>query len=470
MINDIKRISFKQILFFLVCVLVVEFLLLKHTPFFWDAVSKSGRASWIYAHGLSEFIVPTELNSGHPPLWVGLLAVFWTIFNKALWSSRLLLLLVNIGVVWQIIVLCKNNFLKTVSALAVFLVCLEPTFLAQTTNLNNDMLLLFFTLLALNSLIKSKSVLFTLASTGLLFTNLRGIYIVIAIAIIHVIYARFKLIEIKKPIYFGYLFAVLTFAVFCYFQYEKLGWFIISQNENYNEHRQSVGLKQILTNIVVYVKIFLEYGRFIIAIFLLPLLFKYLKDKTRNDVRIDRMIVAFFVFVLVYFLGMVPFSNPFGDRYFMICYLLAIVLLVNLIEYYNVRKKIVIYTLIVFMFVIGHFWIYPATLSQSWDSSLAYLNIYNVEEQMEHYINSRGIKPSDIGTRINLNSRDYSEFKMLAETDRYAQFNIETNKFILLSNIENQTKDEELNYVMTHWKLVKTYSQLGVFMSLYQKE
>lgn len=470
MINDIKRISFKQILFLLVCVLVVEFLLLKHTPFFWDAVSKSGRASWIYAHGLSEFIVPTEHNSGHPPLWIGLLAVFWTIFNKALWSSRLLLLLVNIGVVWQIIKLCKNNFLKTVSAFAVFLVCLEPTFIAQSTNLNNDMLLLFFTLMALNTLISSKSVLFTLALTGLLFTNLRGIYIVIAIAIIHVIYTRLKLIEFKKPMYLSYVLAILTFAVFCYFQYEKLGWFIISQNENYNEHRQSVGLKQILTNIIVYVKIFLEYGRFIIAIFLIPLLFKYLKDKTQKNVRIDRIIVAFFVFVLVNFFGMVPFSNPFGDRYFMVCYLLAIMLLINLIAFYNVGKKNLIYTLVVLMLVFGHFWIYPPTLSQSWDSSLAYLNIYKVEEQMEHYINSNGINPSDIGTRIKLNQRDYSEFKRLEETDRYASFNIESNKYILLSNIENHTKDDELNYIMTHWKLVKNYSQLGVFMSLYKKE
>lgn len=470
MIKYINKINDKQILFFLVCVLIVEFLLLKHTPFFWDGISKSRRASWIYANGLTEFILPTDNNSGHPPLWITLLAVFWTIFQKALWSSRLLLLLVNIGVVWQIVLMGKNNFVKGVSAFAVLLVCLEPTFVAQTTNLNNDMLLLFFTLLSLNALIKSNSLWFALALTGLLFTNLRGIYIVVAIAIIHIIYTRLKLIKHTKSIYLAYLVALLSFAVFCYFQYEKLGWFIISQNKNYNLHRQPVGLNQILINGIVYVKSFLEYGRFIIAIFLLPLLVKYIKDKSNRSVGIDRIAIALFVFALIFFIGTVPFSNPFSDRYFMVCYLLAVILLVNLLAHYNVAKKPILYTAVVLMFVSGHFWIYPATLSQSWDSSLAYLNSFKVEEEMERYIDSVGIKPSDIGTRIRFNERGNSEFKVLSEAEHYAKFNIETNKFILLSNIENVTKDEELNYIMTNWTLIKSCSQLGVFMSLYKRE
>ncbi|WP_179334783.1 hypothetical protein [Winogradskyella costae] len=470
MIRYLKKISFKQILFFLVCVLVIEFLLLKHTPFFWDAITKSSRASWIYTNGLSEFIVPTEYNSGHPPLWISLLAIFWTIFEKALWSSRLLLLIVNIGVVWQIVLFCKTNFLKTVSAFAILLVCLEPTFMAQTTSLNNDMLLLFFTFLGLNSLVKSKQILFALALVGLLFSNLRGIYIVVSIALIHVIYCRLKLIENTKSMWISYLLAVFSFALFCYFQYEKLGWFLISQNENYNAHRQSVGVKQVLINSIVYVKSFLEYGRFIVVVFLLPLLIKYVKDKADRSVEIDRVAIAFFVFAFVFFLGMVPFSNPFGDRYFMVCYLLATILLVNLITHYNVAKKSLMYVVIGVMFLTGHFWIYPATLSQSWDSSLAYLSSYKVEAKMERYIDSLGIAPSEIGTRILLNEREFSEFKNIQDADRYAKFNIATNQFILLSNIDNQTKDEELNEIMNNWKLVKRYSQLGVFMSLYKKE
>ena len=469
--NDfIKSINFKLVLFFLVCVLVVEFLLLKSTPFFWDAISKSYRADWIYRNGLTEFIVPTDFNSGHPSLWISLLAGFWTVFSKTIWSSRLLLLFVNIGVVWQIVLLCKNNFLTTISAFAVLVVCLEPTFIAQTTSLNNDMLLLFFTLLGLNALIKSKSLIFVLALTGLLFTNLRGIYIVTALFVIHFIYFKLKLIENKRSLFLGYVLAFLGFGVFCYFQNEKLGWFIITQNENFNSHRQSVGFKQVFINIIVYAKSFLEYGRFIIVLLLLPLIVKYLKDKGHRSVEIDRVGIALFVFVIVFFLGVVPFSNPFGDRYFMICYLLSVVLLTNLLAFCNIPKKPILYSGIILMFVTGHLWIYPATISQPWDSSLAYLNYYQVEENMENYIDSVKIKHSDIGTRIRFNEREYSELKPLDEHKLYTDFNINTNSYILLSNIENRTKDDELNKVMTNWKLIKKYSQMGVFIALYKKD
>ncbi|WP_225036301.1 hypothetical protein [Winogradskyella sp. SM1960] len=197
---------------------------------------------------------------------------------------------------------------------------------------------------------------------------------------------------------------------------------------------------------------------------------KYFKNKSNKTIKIDRIAIAFFVFAFIFFIGMVPFSNPIGDRYFMICYLLAVILLINLITHFNLAKKRLMYSAVVVMFVLGHFWIYPATISQSWDSSLAYLNSYEVEEQMERYIDSVGIKPSEIGTRIRFNERNFSEFKVLTEAERYTDFNIETNQFILLSNIDNQTKDDELNEIMSNWTLVKRYSQLGVFMELYKRQ
>lgn len=372
---------------------------------------------------------------------------------------------------YQLVLFCKQNFVKGVTAYAILLVFLEPTFVAQTTNLNNDMLLVFFTLLSLNSLVKSKSFLFTLALTGMLFTNLRGIYLLIAIIIIHIIYSRLKLIESKKSLYIGYLISITCFAIFCFFQNNELGWFIISENKNFSAHRESAGFKQALINIIVFAKGLLEFGRFIVYIFLLPLLIKYLKSKTKKNIKISRVIVAYFVFLFVLFVGIIPFSNPFGDRYLMICYLLSIILLINLLNYFRIkqRKKVIIYVTIFLCFISGHFWIYPPTLSQPWDSSLAYLNYYKVEDEMETYIDSSNIKAHDIGTRIRLNWRAESELKPIAKNKLYANFDINNNDFILLSNIENTTKDDEYNYIVNNWKLIKSYSQLGVFISLYKK-
>jgi 4-amino-4-deoxy-L-arabinose transferase-like glycosyltransferase len=467
----LNKITYNHLFAFLVCVLIIEFMALKDLPFFWDAIMKSDRANWIYNHNLKYFIVPTEINSGHPPLWIYSLAVFWEIFGKTLVSARFLLLLVNIGVAYQILILCKNSFVKTTLVLAALLVFIEPTLIAQTTSLNNDMLLLFFSLMALNALIKnSKPWLLFIALSGLLLTNLRGIYIVLAILIIHLVFVKFNLIKNNKKLFLGYLVALGTFALFCFFQYKTLGWFIISQNENYNAHRQPVGIKLILINTTVYIKSFLEYGRFVIFLFLMPLLFKYLKNKHLKNKKINKILIAISVFAFIFFIGMVPFSNPIGPRYFMICYILSIVLFISLIYHLNKSRlyKITSITTIVLFLVTGHFWVYPATLSQPWDSSLAYLNYFKIEKEMERYINAVPINHQDIGTRIRLNARKHSSLMTLPQESLYSSFNIETNPYILYSNIENYTKNEELLHIKNNWTLVKTFQNKGVYISLYK--
>lgn len=471
MINFLDKKAFNYLFGFLVFILIIEFLVLRDLPFFWDAISKSNRANWIYENNLKSFIVPTEINSGHPPLWIFSLALFWKILGKSILTARFLLLLVNIGVVYQILIFCKNNLIKTVPILASCIVFVDPTFVAQTTSLNNDMLLLFFTLLALNVLMgDSKQWLFSIAITGLLLSNLRGIYITVAIFFIHIIYINFHFIKKNKKLFLGYLIGIAVFAFFCFFQYKTLGWFIVTENKSYGAHRQPVGGKMFLINLVVYLKCFLEYGRFIILIILLPLLTQYLKNKSFHNQKTNKILIAIIVFLVVFFVGMVPFSNPIGPRYFMILYLLAIVLFLNLIFCLKKPKlyKNISFLIISFFLISGHFWVYPATLSQPWDSSLAYLNYYKIEKEMEDYIHKFPIQHHEIGTRIRLNARDYSELIILPNEAKYSNFNIKENQYILYSNIENYTKDEELMIIQNNWILVKKIQNKGVFISLYK--
>ncbi|MGY0392404.1 hypothetical protein ACW5R3_07625 [Bizionia sp. KMM 8389] len=469
MLKRLTKVTYSQLYILIACLLIAEAILLRDLPFFWDAISKSSRATWIYNNGLTGFILPTEFNSGHPPLWISLLAVSWSLLGKTLLSSRVLLLLVNLGVFYQVIQLCKNNFVKGVAVVASVLVCFEPTLLAQTTSLNNDMLLLFFTLFALNSLINVKPFYYTLALTGLLFANLRGIYLFSALLIIHLFYLKFKLIAKNKSLFYAYVVPVFSFAIFCFIQYRSLGWFLITQNANYSEHRQSAEINNVLVNIAVYVKSFLEYGRFVVFLIGVPLIYKYLRNiKTWNAVRANRIGVAFLVFAIVLFLGMVPFSNPIGSRYFMICYILAIVFLINVLYISQFKYKKTVFASVLFCFLSGHFWIYPATLSQPWDASLAYLRYYSLEEKIEEIIAIKGLKPHQIGTRIRLNERDFSTLKPLADDKKYAEFNLKTNPYILLSNVENYTKDEELLEVQNTWVLVEEITDYGVFLALYK--
>ena len=52
--------------------------------------------------------------------------------------------------------------------------------------------------------------------------------------------------------------------------------------------------------------------------------------------------------------------------------------------------------------------------------------------------------------------------------EKYAIQNVEFNKYIILSNIENHTSDEDIYEISTFWIPVKDYRQMGVFVTLYR--
>jgi len=452
--------------------LLVEFFLFQDLPFFWDAVSKSQRAGWILTNNFSSLIIPTELNSGHPPLWITSIALFWSVFGKTIWSARMLLMLVNFGVFYQILVLAKNTFRKDISIYLVLLILIEPTLIAQTTSLNNDMLLLFFTLLGVNSLFKNRDWLYAIALVGLLLTNLRGIYISIALILIHIWLCKAELLAYNKKMIKAYVIGFASFFGFMFYQYSELGWFLITKNESYSEHRKLTGISRILKNSAAYIKNLLDFGRLVVWIPLFFFVIKFVKMKRfKTEKESAKLLIALVVFTIVFFLGFVPFSNPFGPRYMMVCYILANVLFMNLLFQFvlNTNKLKAVASLVVIAFVTGHFWIYPSTIAQGWDSSLAYLNYFPQEKKMFQYLEENEIPKPSIGTNIYLNSRYFSTLTAPLEAkDKFIALDLETNEYILFSNIENRTEDDDIIALRDSWIEVKTCSQLGVFLTLYK--
>lgn len=449
-----------------------EFIVFHDLPFFWDAISKSNRANWIYTHHFSSLIVPTEINSGHPPLWITGIALYWTVLGKAIWSARLLLLLVNFGVFYQIFLLAKNSFPKNASIYLVFIALLEPTLLGQTTMLNNDMLLLFFTLLGVNSLFNNKQWLYVVAIIGVLLTNLRGIYISLAFIIIHIWLCKSQLLVFNRKMLKTYAIGFVVFLGFMFYQYAEVGWFIISKNEGFSEHRKLTGLARMFKNSAAFVKNLLDFGRLAVWIPLTVLVYQFLKlKKFKENIQASRIVVSLVVFSIVFFIGFVPFSNPMGPRYLLISFILANILFINLLFSSSLKEKAKkwMVSLVVIAFISGHFWIYPSTIAQGWDSSLAYLNYFPQREKMLQYLKENDISNASIGTNLSLNARWKStlnnDFK---KEEKFKYLDLNSDEYILFSNIENKTKDEDIITLRTTWIEVKTFSQLGVFLTLYK--
>lgn len=441
--------------------LIILFLFTLNMPFFWDGLTKSQRADWIYNNNFESLIVPNEINSGHPPLWIFLLAFSWKLFGKTLLVSRLLLLVVNLGVLYELLKLLKAFSISGLSLFVVSIACIEPTLIAQSTSLNNDMLLLYFSLLALNSILSSRPLILALAYTGLLFSNLRGIYMFGAFSIIHFIFTKKSFTDGHRNYAISYMIPIGLFALFAYLQYEALGWMIIKDNSHRKVTENSYSL---FKNMLAFLKCYLDYGRLFVFVVLLMFIKTLVKLISTNN-NFFKLIVCFFVISLVLFLGTVPFSNPIGDRYYIFGYILLMIVLANVISVLKLKR---VYAFIVLIGLLtGHLWIYPSIISQSWDSSLAYLNYYPVKEKMESYIEKNKIATTEIGTRLPMHYEKYA-YLSLDRNNSFADFNLNLNKYVYISNIDNGTKDDDIYEVTKKWNHVQTFSQLGVYISLYK--
>lgn len=465
------KLNAKLVLYITALALLFEFIILKDLPFFWDGVSKAYRANWIFEQNFASLIVPTQFNSGHPPLWITAIALFWSVFGQSVWAARLLLLIVNLGVFYQLFRLCQRSFEPIIPLVFFFLVALDPTLIAQTTILNNDMLLLFFILLGLNSLWNGKWLLYTLALTGLLLTNLRGIYCTISLAIIHIAFVRYASLSYDRKMLRAYVVGLLVFAGFLIAQYTELGWVLISKNKNYAGHREAAGFARIAKNAAAYFKNILDFGRVFLWIPLLLLLWKVFRRKLAMSLASKRLFIALTVFTAVFFFGFVPFSNPMGPRYLMICFLLGAILFGNLLFRSKIKtplRKGLLF-LIAIALLSGHLWIYPSTISQGWDSSLAYLHYFPEEEAMLNYLEDNNISRTEVGTHLPINSKPMSRVESSLKLDPpFAVPDLDKNSYFLHSNVENKTKDEGIAILKSQWEEVVTFSRMGVYLTLYK--
>lgn len=447
--------------------LIVLYLFTLDVPFFWDAYSKSIRATWFLENDFSQFVIPNEINAGHPPLWELNLAFIWKIFGRSLWSSRLLLLIFNLGVFWQLIRFLRDNKIPSLPIWALIIVLIEPTLLAQSTIINNDMMLLFFTLLGLNAIYRNEKLLFAVALTGVLFSNLRGSSVFISLFIIDFIYSRFQLKkDNQKPLWISYLPPILLFGGFLMYQYNLLGWILKKPGLS---HREMAGFGLMAKNAASIVKSVLETGRLFMFGILGILILMKLKHKTQFSSQDQRLIIAGLTFFIVFSALFILMTNPVNPRYYLIVYLISALLCLNLIFETlasTVWKKLM--TAMVFIGLLtGHLWVWPPTISQGWDTSLNYLNYFPLKDQMETYMQENGISKDSVGTNLNLNHPEFIDLKEKADV-LYSDLDLEENPYVLFSNIENATSDEDIRTLQKDWILVKSYKRMGVFVNLYK--
>ncbi len=443
----------------------------RHNGFFWDSIllaSKYGQ--WYYQTNFSTLFVPQEM-AGYPPLFGLYLAAGWHMFGKTVPVSHFLMLPFLLGIVWQVYLLSRRYLPLGWVWLGLLLALLDPTWLAQSTLVAPDILLLFLYLLAVNSFLQEKRGLQVLALLFMAVLSPRSQLLIPAVFLTEVLFwwlhsKQFRGLEVCK-IMLPYVPAGLLLLGWLWLHYRHFGWIGYNRSSDWGAYSHFISGKEFLRNLGLMAWRLLDFGRVGLWLLVAVLLWQsrqFLSTKTKE------LLVLMLVPLVTLSLVLVWFTNPIGHRYYLVVYVFLGILSASLLAYHTrafARKAAI--AVAVLSLLSGHFWQYPATVAKGWDASLAYLPYFSIRKQMMTYLDQEQIAWQEVGSDFpNLAAPAFTD---LSHDQRaFAPKDFASQRYMLHSNVFNGFTDQELLALENHWRLVKEVKQGQVFFRLYTKK
>jgi hypothetical protein len=472
--NILNTVSKRSIAILYVLIFCTIGLLSLNLPFFWDQLLNSRIAVWLFDTNFSSLILPKSLDFGHPPFFGFYIALFWKVLGKSLISSHMAMIPILMGIAWQYFKLTSRFFTGKFLILSLLLLLAEPTILAQCTMVSSDVAMLFFYLLAVNSILDRKKIFLIISLIVLPLLNIRGVSFSISLFCFDIILAIVSLKEYHFKIKYFLIFMIsgmvaLTWYVFHYY---KTGWMFFMPSSIYESARRVDNLSGILRNLVVIWFCFLEYGRILMWGFICFVLITNVSKFKEFAQNIEfKSIVSIFITPFIIFTVFVSLINNYiGPRYFLVIYLNLILLFVYFLKTYNLSKikKYIVASIVFLGLITGHLWVYPEKIANGWDCTLAHVPYFKLREQMNDYIVKSKIPIDSISSRFPI-SYDYRFANLSDSTLEFHYSNVQTDKYILYSNIINDFTDEEIDQ-LKQYKIVKEYSKSRIYIILYQRQ
>ena len=452
----------------LILFLVLKFFTLENC-FFWDnTAGYSMPASYLLENGFLSFVYPAQYVA-EPPLAHLYLALLWSLFGKSLWVAHLSITVFSLGVIWQVYRLCER--LETKYTPYIFLlVLLEPALSTQMILISPDVITCFFALLSVNLLLENKRSWLALSVLCLGLVSIRGFVVCSGLGLAYLVI----LIAIDKKSFkeaFLYVFpsfVPVLLVLGAWFLYRKwdTGYFMYQPGFEYQEHRELASLSYMIRNIASLAIRMFDSGRIIVWILLFVAVLKIgIKNFFSFIVRSPLSIIYLSV-LLTMSLVTIPMTNPFGDRYFIVLYiLLALVTARLLSEAYGGTKIRVIFIGMILVLVSGNFWVYSEKMSKAWDSVLCHFSYYPLRQEMITYLDEQGISVNDVSASFPLDS-SFSDTEANEDNRRFSSVDFDKSQYIIYSNIYNWD-DEYIDALCMDWKLQKEFKYGLIYIRLY---
>jgi hypothetical protein len=439
-------------------------------PFFWDSILLGSEVGQhLYHTGMRGWILPTALDSGHPPGFGAYLALWWTLLGPTLPVAHLAMLPV-LGLLWfsfyrLLRLLLPAADQRSAHWIAAGLLLLEPTLAAQAIHVGPDLMLLALYLSALVCVLERRPVTlgFLLLAMGLI--SLRGLPAIAALGGTALVLATIHRSRWLLP---PFAFAAAGLLAWFGYHASQTGWWLANPDAAWAANQQWPGVAGILRNAGLIGWRLLDFGR--VALWVPGLL--WLLDQLRRSKGLstaERQLIALWAVPLALFsLAFLPFANPIAHRYFLVVFVLALPWFAHRIHQLDPTRQRFAAIALVAMLGFGHRWIYPDKVAQGWDASLAHLPYFSLLSQAWSEIPD----PSLVYTEFPLYKpmtavRPGSQ--QVRRSFRKAEGNWLDHDYVLYSNIINDIPDATYDEITSTWPLQREWEQGKVFIRLYRK-
>lgn len=458
MIFSIKKI----ITLFIIIIFFIPYLYTLKDPFFWDTIQFAGK------HGLHFFengwtILPDDIDSGHLPFLGYYLANLWHIFNKTLFVSHLAMLpflVIYIAATYALANLINPNI--KYFAWALFL--LEPCFLAQSTLVTPDVILMSGFSLMLFGVISKSNIWVFPGSVLMVCAGNRGAVMVFALGVYWLWLNRkswVKSLLFLTP-------ATCLFVGYQLWHFYTKGWIGYHSEMAWSPSFERVNNLGVLRNFLIMVWRMMDTGRIILF---LAFLYFVAINFTRRKKNAPRIFFLFSIVALCLAFLTLPYKYLTGHRYYMPLYFLMILyVVISIPEDWKRLKKNCVLSFILVFFIIGHLLKYPNGIAMGWDATLGYLPYQKLRRQAIERIKMDHLKVNEIGSYFpNISGFNFTDLDSSNPNERFVQVDTSQQDYILVSNLMNDMPIQLNDKIIHSWSIIYSWKSGNIEMTLYQK-
>lgn len=451
---------------------------------FWDGISlQTLPATYYYENYFSSVVLPSNIDTGHPPFYAYYLAKCWQFGGRNLASFHwaifpfLVFLYANYASLLRYFLPdAKISPFTFVGLFALFL--LQPTLLAQSSLATTDVVIVAGFVGALRAIVYRHKVGLFLSLLLLCSVSLRGIFLVVAIFMCHYLFeylygnaqqqGRFLLSPRKLLPYF---LVALLLGIWWAYHYQINSFWLENYHSPWAVNYGFVNRKRFLWNIAVVFWRLVDVGMLSIWV---ALAYYFGRDIEKRKAFESRKKIFLLGCSLTVFLtlsiAVVLKEIPIMHRYFLPVQVLVTLWLSVYLSKENPLQRYLIIFLLLLHLVMGHRWIHCPPIANGWDASLAFLPYQSLEQQLRNDIDSLAIPPSKIHTTFPLlHSRKYT--RLSPDTSHFKLFTpafLSETSYFLYSNLSNDMSPEMQQIIRSEGKIIKTWQKFGVYIILYK--